>query len=216
MRVKVNFTSFLNEKSLLEKTQKAAVKEGFPKAYERVERMFNNAHRKMLAEFDRHNVTQEILKGPATSVANISKTLDGYGNLFSFIGFDAGTNPIAPLRYLLENGTTFKYTTLRYTQGAWYFRVTAPDKKAISNATPMPRQSGQSWVDEIESGPSNLTHYLFAKRGQKLRGSHSGTGLQAPWEINDDLVPKKTPYLSKILENFRNRIQNSRINDYNN
>jgi len=38
-----------------------------------------------LKEFDKHHVTRELSQGPAG--VNLSNTLNGVGNLFSFIGF---------------------------------------------------------------------------------------------------------------------------------
>ena len=63
-------------------------------------RVVNEVHRKLMSEFENHPVTQEIEAGPGTS--NISGTLNGYGDLFSYIGFDAGDNPIMAIKIILE------------------------------------------------------------------------------------------------------------------
>lgn len=44
----------------------------------------------MLDSFDTHPVTREIKAGPSGGNKNISGTLNGYGNLYSFIGFVGG------------------------------------------------------------------------------------------------------------------------------
>ena len=46
---------------------------------------FERIKRETINEFLRHPVTKEIEAGPTAQ--NISGTLDGYGNLFSYIGF---------------------------------------------------------------------------------------------------------------------------------
>jgi hypothetical protein len=80
-RVNVNFKRIVNENK---KFQKQAEKNVQSKFLESKEMFFNN--------FDQHPVTQEINGGPSSS--NISNTLNGIGNLFSFIGFYKNSNPI--------------------------------------------------------------------------------------------------------------------------
>ena len=54
---------------------------------------FLKEKRAMLAAFDSHPVTREIRGGANSS--NISGTMHS-GNLFGFIGFPAGSDPISP------------------------------------------------------------------------------------------------------------------------
>ena len=53
-----------------------------------------------LADFDRHPVTRELKQGP--DGANISGTLGGIGNLFSFIGFYSSDKPTDLVREVLK------------------------------------------------------------------------------------------------------------------
>ena len=57
----------------------------------------------MIDEFNSHPVTVEIKAGPYAG--NYSDTLVGVaqGNLFSFIGFEEGYDPIAPILQVLNN-----------------------------------------------------------------------------------------------------------------
>ena len=57
------------------------------------------AQKNFLDNFEKHPVTMEIAAG--ASATNISGTLGGIGNLFSYIGFSAGSQPLAALRPLL-------------------------------------------------------------------------------------------------------------------
>lgn len=170
-------------------------------AYKKAYGIFYNAKRTMLAQFDRHPVTQEINEGP--KAANISGTLDGYGNLFSFIGFEVGESPANRLRELLDVGTTFQQTV--YRNNAWYFKVTVPSKDAIEEVTPMPWEHGNSWAEGIEEGISGLGYYMY----KRWKGGRSQMGIQLPWEnYGDNLEFSPTPYLSEILSNFRERVNN--------
>lgn len=175
-------------------------------AWKKAYGIFAHAKRMMLREFDRHNVTQEILAGP--DAANISGTLDGYGNLFSFIGFDRGSEPTEPLRKLLALGTQMEQTI--YRQGAWYFRLTLPTKQAIENVTQMPWERGNSWAFAVETYISGLSHYMYKKN---LSGSRSGSGLQigvsgkdSYYEYLEDVTFSGKPYMTQILDSFRDRV----------
>jgi len=169
-------------------------------AYKKAYGIFSHAKRMMLREFDRHPVTQEILEGPRA--LNLTGTLDGYGNLFSFIGFEAGTKPTEILRELLELGTAIRPTVFR--NHAWYFRVRIPSRDAIAEATPMPWERGNSWAFGIETFISGLSHYMYKKWYGKE--SRSGMGLQLPYENLEDAAFTSHPYMTEILRNFRMRV----------
>ena len=61
---------------------------------------------RLLVAFESHPVTREIMSGPDS--ANLSGTLAGYGNLFSFIGFSQSSNPVSPVRRMLSQMTRIK------------------------------------------------------------------------------------------------------------
>ena len=70
------------------------------KAFEKAEKKVQVEKSRVIDAFDNHEVTKEIAAGPKAS--NTSGTLGGYGNLFSFIGFDAGSDPITPVKEVLN------------------------------------------------------------------------------------------------------------------
>ena len=57
-------------------------------ALKKAENHFKKAHNKLIKEFEKHPVTKELKQGPFGG--NPSRTLGGYGNLYSFIGFQGG------------------------------------------------------------------------------------------------------------------------------
>ena len=67
----------------------------------KAEKVVNQEKQKLIEAFSNSSVTQEISAGPTAN--NISRTLGGYGNLFSFIGFSSGADPISPIKNLLQN-----------------------------------------------------------------------------------------------------------------
>ena len=62
---------------------------------------FKKIKNELIKEFLSDPVTIEILQGARGS--NISGTLGGVSNLFAFIGFDSGEQPISPILQSLEN-----------------------------------------------------------------------------------------------------------------
>ena len=79
--------------------KKELARQGMPilekKIMPKLERQFEDAKKAALQAFEEHPVTREIESG--IDSPNISGTLDNVTNLFSFIGFSAGDNPIAPI-----------------------------------------------------------------------------------------------------------------------
>jgi hypothetical protein len=193
-----SFSVRVDRASIEAKILSALPKAGQAEAYKQAERLFRRAKNAMMRDFDKHPITSEIIAG--NRAVNFSNTLDGYGNLFSFLGFQLGSNPTGPLRDVLEFGTHFRYTGFR--RDEWQFKVQTPSKEAIESVTPMEWEVGNSWATAVEQGVSNLSHYLYKRTSR----SRSGTGIQADWEINEDLVFHRTKYLSEIFENFRERI----------
>ena len=167
-------------------------------AYQKAYGIFYRAKRTMLAEFDRHMITQEILNG--SRAVNISGTLDGYGNLFSFIGFHRDSHPVEELRELLLIATEFHQGP--YKKNVWSFGVKLPTKAAIEKVTQMPWEPGNSWAFGVETYISGLSSYMY----KRWMGSRSGMGFQLPYENQEDATFQGQPYITEILRNFRARI----------
>lgn len=196
----------INEESIRAKILAAAELKSYPVAYKRAQSIFKRAYGRLLKDFDQHPVTIEIRAGPSDTV-NISNTLGGYGNLFAYIGFDENSDPIEPLRNLLIDSTILGKGSFR--SGGWNFRISLPSREAIDNVTPMPWEHGNSWVEGVEHGMSNLSYFL----NKQAAKSRSGYGIQVPDEVNQSLSFERVSYITEILANFRNRVRNSKNND---
>lgn len=149
---------------------------------------------KFLNEFEQHPVTQEISSGPSSS--NVSNTLGGRGNLFSFIGFFKSQNPIEEFRSFLQNSFSFKR---KKNNNKLNYIIQYPSLEKIKEVTPMPWEGGRSWAISIEKGISGLSYYLANKFSDKSR---SGEGLQSKQKVNN-LNYKSIPYMSKIIKKFK-------------
>lgn len=180
------------------------------------EEYFYPAVQKLQYAFEDDDVTQEIEGGVGAS--NISETLSDIPeeyeegrNLFSFIGFDQGTNPIDKLRPFFDpshpDGPKIKYLKGSSVKGLEFrFAITIPDKDKIFNATPMPWAPGLSWVDRIEKGIPGLGYFLN-KEG--IKKSRSGGGIQLKNQIRSGRF-KNRSYLTKLLKEFLKDIKGTR------
>lgn len=165
-----------------------------------VKEKFEKNKNLLLSEFNNHKITVELKNGPNAS--NISDTLGGYGNLFSFLGFFSSKSPTKELETLLSN-MSIRKTTRR--GKVFYYRINLPTPSEVAQATKMDWGSGTSWAYAVENGNFNgdaaLGHYIY-KTWIKGR---SKTGVQIKYDYNKkEFSPKQ--YLTPIFENFQKRI----------
>jgi hypothetical protein len=149
----------------------------------------------MIKEFMSHPITKEILAGPNAS--NTSGTLGGYGNLFSFIGFESGSNPIQPIIELLQQ-TNYRIT--RMYMGKVGIHVEIPSKEQIFKVTPLPWAPGISWAERIEIGLSGLGQYMYTTS----RSSRSGKGVQSSNAIKGGSF-RNTKYISHFINSWHKK-----------
>ena len=182
------------------KIQHQVVREAaFKKEVQRiVEKEFSQIHKEFLATFDNHPVTLEIKGGPRAS--NISRTLSGTGNLFTYIGFNEGSDPIKPLRELLRT-YEIKYHSQRQ---SIRINIDIPTKEKIFAATPLPWATGRSWARGIERGISGLGQYLV--KSDKIKRSKSGHAIQVKGKIRSGKF-SNTQYMSALLNDYYKKIQ---------
>jgi hypothetical protein len=157
-----------------------------------LQKRFEILKNQMINEFSNHPVSQEILNGPEAS--NSSGCLGGYGNLFSFIGFEDDDEPLKPILEQLQ-ATNFKYSG--DVPSGVKFSIILPTAKEIFEATPMPWASGRSWAKGIESGISGLGFYLKLKS----KNSRSGAGLQTSVKANSRRF-KNQQYISLLINKY--------------
>tara|TARA_Y100001963_G_C6789719_1_gene454814 strand:+ start:3887 stop:4468 length:582 start_codon:yes stop_codon:yes gene_type:complete len=167
-----------------------------------VESKFNKEKEIFIEHFNAHPVTQEIEGGPDAN--NISGTLIGYGNLFSFIGFSENESPIHPVRNILRTMTRIK--NIRKAAGnriKLNININVPDLDDIAEASPMPWEPGRSWVSGIERGISGFAYYLNAAR----QSSRSGRGIQTDRRVRV-MAFKNVKYMSELVRNFTKNLRN--------
>ncbi len=176
----------------------------------------------LLKSFNEHVVSQEISAGPDGT--NISNTLNGKGNLYGFIGFPVGREPIKEVSaYLNEN---IKLDSKSKIQGRdnkgqfkaggnnllFDYKVEVPSKPDLEKETPLPWEETKSWLYGIEKGIAGFTSYIYWKKaGRSTAGIQANDGKNANGRFNGSGKPIKlrdgkfnnVPYFSEIYNNFK-------------
>jgi hypothetical protein len=156
-----------------------------------------NAKKELINDFKAHPVSAEIAGGSSSS--NSSGTLGGYGNLFSFIGFNNGDNPVDQWVNFIEQKIRILRKSGERQNGnngfVLEFQVDQiKNNEYVSNAG-MPWESGKSWLISIERGISGFSSFISKKLGR------SGGGIQAKSPVRGS-VYRTTKYWSPIWTKF--------------
>lgn len=172
-----------------------------------IEKQFKRVKDEMIKDFEGHAVTRELKAGPSGS--NVSHTLPD-GNLYGFIGFEEGVDPITPISKLLQNTSIFiKGRKMGMSGFIWTYIVTIPTLQELYASTPMPWSKGASWLREIEGrGIPNLGQYMY----KSTSASRSDAGFQNKNKSGGGVV--RVPYIKEILSKFEdnlNSVEASRV-----
>ena len=162
----------------------------------RIEKTLQKETLKLMDAFEDHPITKEIDAGPGAS--NSSGTLGGYGNLFTFIGFDRGQDPISPIRSLLAR--SIKIVSIRKQRNVLglTLKFTIPTEEEIAAVSPLPWATG-SWVEAIEKGMSGVGRYLYSKDKGRFSTSRSGQAIEASLEVRGSGSSTPTQYTTGLL-----------------
>ena len=156
------------------------------------------AKRQLLSLFDSHPITTELEGGSGAS--NSSGTLGGVGNLFTFIGFEEGSQPVEIIRRYLEEAIHVDAVAKGGKALQFTIKFQVPSKDQIERMSPVPWAPGRSWVRAMELGLSGLGQYLF----KQSRASRSGGAIQVKGEVRAAKFSNQA-YMSEIL---------NQVNDY--
>lgn len=163
------------------------------------EREVAAANAELLERFLTNEITAEIASGPDAS--NTSGLLGGYGNLFSFLGFDEGANPVQELAHFLAKSIKIKAIVKNKQRVSVSVRIEIPSIEDFDFAE-LPWAT-TSWISAIENGISGLGRYLYSDYG--FSESRSDNGIQAEAEIRGGQL-SGTKYLSAMIEDIAKKL----------
>ena len=184
----------------------AAIQRQGPKLVKRdldkeFKKKFDEVKEKMIKEFLNHPVSVEISGG--ASAGNISGTLGGITNLFAFIGFPSGDDPLHPILEILEKTNFRREGPLKKGARVGYtYAIELPAPQKIFSATPLPWATGRSWARGIETGLSGLG-FLLRKSS---RASRSGAAIQTSKKVRGGKF-QNIPYISALLDKYKKEFE---------
>lgn len=150
-----------------------------------------------IQEFESHPVTQELDAGENAS--NISGTLGGYGNLFSFLGFSSGSNPTSLIKMLIQK--IFLDKKIQRNGNVFRFNINIPSKEEFAAISRSPWENGRSWLLDIERSISGLGAYLYGRFDK----SRSGTGIQSKYNYSNRVF-KPVQYFEQMYNKFLKKL----------
>lgn len=165
---------------------------------------FNNAKEGILAEYDSHPVTQELLQDPSEP----GSELVNKGNLISFIGLEDGSLEVSKIReYIRSNIKMGQNPTISYDKNRinLNFPITLPSKTELDEITSDVEWTSRSLISLIEKGIGNAAHYIFRSLG--LPGSRSGFGLQIRSETKSGGTFRPKLWITEIFNSFRDKFR---------
>jgi hypothetical protein len=177
-----------------------------PAVEARVKRELDKSKRQLLQDFDDHAVTKEVKGGAGAS--NMTNTLGGYGNLFTFIGFDGDDDPISPIRSLLARSIQIKALRKKPNELSFILRFSVPTKEEIAAVSPG-TWSTESWVDAVEKGMSGLGRYLYSNDASRFSTSRSRGGIESKFDVRQGQTSKPIDYMSGILARMLKNIESN-------
>ena len=167
------------------KTVKKFIRDSVVKEIEIQKNLFLN-------EFESHPVTEEIEGG--ANASNISGTLGGYGNLYSFLGF-SNSAPTAPVKFLIKRIVVNKTPIVK--NYGYQFKIIVPSKDEFAAVTKLPWEGGRSWLFDIEKTISGLGAFLYGR----FSASRSGGGIQSKYNYSGRIF-KPTKYFTNMYNKF--------------
>lgn len=174
-----------------------------------VQRKFDAAVRDSISFIESHPVTSD-LKGSSYNINKNSPIIQGssaYANLFSVMGFVAGSDPIGDLENFIHFDA-FEFDKSKVTSSQIgnsrvvldYFLTFANLNDTDNYGEFLLEWNNKSWLRLLEEGVNNVEFFL-----QKERYGRSQGGIQLPHKVNEmaKFIPQK--YYSEMIRVFLKR-----------
>lgn len=162
-----------------------------------IKEQFEERKQNLVENFSNHPVTKEI---SAEESPNISNTLGGYGNLFGFLGFDQGSDPIYPVEETLKSKTQLENISIKTSTDNVLVRYSVPDLEDFNSSAQL-EWDATNWVKGIERGISGFQNFMAKAAG------NSGQGIQIKGKIKPFTGGanrfRNTKYMSDLINKFK-------------
>jgi hypothetical protein len=165
-----------------------------------IKEQFEIEKRSLMEKFSSHPVTKEIENASQNpNTPNISNTLGGYGNLFGFLGFHQGSDPITQVREVLDEKTKLQSIKIRSSDEKIYITISVPEPSDFDSAAALEWDT-RNWVEGIEKGISGFQNFMAVQRGRSLQGIQI-KGKVKPF-VGGFGTFKSVKYMSALVKDF--------------
>ena len=207
--------AIINFKEIKKQLSKQSPKQITNAADKVLDRRFIKYRNKFLEEVAEDKISQEISAGAYAS--NGISNLLPKGNLYSFLGFEAGATPIVELINYLS--ATIEKNPSKVIKGKKNITVRSsvsyPSLEELENANDVggpafitndSKYPNRGWIHAVRKGQSGYGRYVY-ETVRELGKSRSGTGLQISGTRNFGKFQPSRQYLSKQLTKFIKNIR---------
>lgn len=177
-------------------------------AYARADEYFQEAKERLIERFLDDKVSEEITAGEHAS--NTSNTLNGKGNLFSFIGFTVGEKPVQNVEKQLRKEIRLFKTVERIKRFSktinFHFRAQYPSMSDIDEENPMPDWDSRGWPSAITQNIGGFWSYIYWREFDP-DVSFSTTGLEADQILRNEYYEPPSSYLKEMIDDFVDEVK---------
>ena len=178
------------------------------KSREKLTPVLETANEKLVEEFEAHPASVEMDAGPDNDYSTYIK--GGAGNLPSLLGIANSAAEIKKISKLLTGSIKIKDVRKTNNEFSLSIKVEVPTIEEINEIAVSPDWIiGDSWIDQLERGVSNVACYFFANRGFKTSTSGYAIQIKKTWKnitAGHGTVSEKE-YISKMLRDLGKEIK---------
>ena len=165
-----------------------------------IKEQFEERKTDFVNQFEKHPVTVELTNEESP---NISNTLGGYGNLFGFLGFNKGSDPITPVKEILKRNTKIDHISIKSSTDNILLRYSVPDLNDFDAAAKL-EWDATNWVKGIERGISGFQNFMSKSGGRSDQGIQI-KGRVKPFSGATNRF-QNTKYMTDLINKFRSSI----------
>ncbi len=183
-------------------------------AFSAADSQFELQKSEFISQIEENEITKELKAGFQDPAGYQGELTNGYGNLYSFIGFDIHEgDPTKPVLDLLQEDIKLKRTSLgaqyKNNKITYQFPLQYPSQAELENLTPMPWGTSRSWLNSVERGIDNFNSFLSRNFSYDAIKSRSTGGKQLKTNLGHggNYTPPADGYVITKLKLFINKFR---------
>lgn len=198
----------LNERLLRVAVAKQAERVLIKKVRPLIELDYESKREQFMEAFNSDPVTQEIEEGPS-AFSRVGPLATAGGNLFSFLGFEAGKQPVGALREYLERSIELGRTRAGVVKGSkviFSTPVKFPTVAEVDSFVAANPETRLDWdrrpfTSVLANGVPGLPNFIFNEE-KGFPTSRSGPAIQSKGKVRNGSLGR-IPYMGPLLAHLK-------------